>query len=112
MEVRFVVPEDIVRKVEYIPEKVLPDVLTEVFRAGFESIIEKQTVRKKQDIFPTETLEFLLAAVASLPQPVKPESGMSAKKDEPVDMTVDIGRVMPELEEDDEDLGDLLGMLK
>lgn len=100
------------RKVEYIPENVLPDVLTEVFRAGFDFIIGKQMVKEKQEAPPAVTLEALMAAVANLQQSSRPEVGELSGGAEKVNTAVEIVPVMPEVDENDEDLGDLLGMLK
>lgn len=122
MEVRFNVPEDLVRRIEYIPEYVLPEVLINVFRAGVEKMTKPNTEGQAREIILEQVLTSVLDTVKSLQagdvilspahsvNDVKPtqqetDAYIQQAKELKVEPTLQI-------EDDDDDLGELLGMMK
>lgn len=122
MEVHFTVPEDLVRRIEYIPEQVLPEVLTSVFRAGIEKMTRPMPESHAQGADVAQLLALVLDTVKSVQpdvtatvsaRPPAEKELVRQRVDAPVRQAVE-RRSEPvlQVDDDDDELGELLGLMK
>lgn len=122
MEVHFTVPDDLARRIEYIPEQVLPEVLASVFRAG----VEEMTRSKREDSAHGKDMGQILASVLDAVKSLQTGSAAATSAQPSAEVvlvhrdggvpTRQAGVIKPEpvlqVDDDDEDLGELLGLMK
>lgn len=115
MEVHFDLPDELARRIEYIPKHVLPEALLNVFRAGIVELAGSckagQQVKGTTDQELSEVVGLLMEAVKAAQDSTVAPVSLETLQSKPQVSEVKIKPVV-QVEDDDDDLGELLGLMK